>query len=144
MNYFREYIISVCAILALTSVASEILVDFSWSKYINLICAILFSVCLINPILSLVDGGFPAIDIKNESQPDNDYISENVSNEFSFRLADIIKSDVKEKFGDEIHISVRLTEDNKLCIIFNKPVRENIYDYIKEAYKPDTIRIFGE
>lgn len=144
MSYFKDYMISVCAILTITSVASEILVDFSWSKYIHLICGILFAVCLITPLLNAFDTGFSFSYPNFGPDKEKDYVFEEVKKDFSDRLCDTIRQDVKEKFHTDIQIDAELTYDNKIYIYYNKPVKEPIYDYIKETYKPNKIRILGE
>jgi len=144
MNYFRDYMMSVCAIIIITSVVSEILVDFSWSKYINLICGVLFAVCLINPlsdILSINVESFKLDYVENES--DVDFISENVRKEFSDSLSKKIHNDIKTEFNKDIKVYAGL-KDDKLYILISDFSDDNIVNYIQKEYKPHIIDAIGE
>ena len=144
MNYFKEYMMSVCAIIVITSVASEILVDFSWSKYINLICGVLFAVCLITPVSNLFNIDVSSLEfdyIKLDS--DSDYISENVQKEFSDNLSKKIQSDIKNEFNKNINVRAGLCGE-KLQIVLSDATDKNIIEYITREYRPYMIKILGE
>lgn len=143
MSYFREYMMSVCAIMIITSVASEILVDFAWSKYINLICGVLFVLCLISPVSGLLNADFNIhLSDYSEEISDTDYISENVKKEFLHSLRAKIKNDVKQKFGITIDIEVSLVDD-KIYILLDNTTKKSIIKYIREEYRPDVIKTVG-
>ena len=135
--------ISVCAILILSSAASEILVDFSWSKYINIICGILFAVCLFNPVMNIFDK-----DIKIDYQEENiqsaeNYIEDNVEKEFSSALTSEIIRDVQSAFDTTVSLKAVLKDKSRIEIYFLSPVKDDIYVYIKKKYNPDKIHIVG-
>lgn len=143
MNYFKEYMLSVCAIIMLTSVLSEILVDVSWSKYINLICGILFAVCLFNPLTNL----FERKPVFGYMEPEipyiaKDFVEENVKKEFSLSLSEMINKDIKTRFNINTTVSAGVSEDG-IYIIFDKNANRDVVEYVKREYKPDIIKISG-
>lgn len=144
MNYFKDYMVSVCVIIILTSLASEILVDVSWSKYINLICGILFAVCLFNPVSELTDIKLNLSENINEKNIADDYVSYNFRKQASENLSRFISDDIKAVFDYNIDVYAELTDEGRIYLVFTKPLKENIYDYIKETYKPYKISISGE
>ena len=73
-----------------------------------------------------------------------DYIYSNTLSQFSEKLRETIKHDVKNKFGHSDEVSVQITEDNKLHIFFHTPIKNEVFQYINETYKPDKIHLAKE
>jgi len=143
MIYYKEYMISVCAILILSSAASEILVDFSWSKYINIICGILFAVCLFNPVMSIFDKEIKIDYQEDDVQSAKNYIEDNVEKEFSSALTSEIIRDVQSAFDTTVSLKAVLKDKSRIEIYFFSPAKDDIYVYIKKKYNPDKIHIVG-
>lgn len=142
MLYFKEYMVSVSAVLIFSVFVTEIMTDVSWNKYLNFICGILFIITILSPIKNFSDVGFlKNIIYDKESSKHIDYTENEIRAEFNTRLKKIIKEDIKNTFSKEIELDIVLNNDSTIKIILYSNVTDDIYEYIKDNYKPDIIQL---
>ncbi len=141
MQYFREYMISISAVLVFSVFITEIMVDVSWNKYVNFACGILFIITALSPVKPLFQKDFMFFSANDEDEKSTDYVLNEVIDTFSIKLEEVIKEDVKTSFSKDIDVDIILSDDSRLEIIVHTLITDDIYEYIENKYKPHAIHI---
>ena len=131
MLYFREYMISISAVLVFSVFVTEIMVDISWNKYVNFACGILFIITALSPVKLLLLDDFNMNSAYNKNKKNVDYIHDEIISSFSMNLEKTIKEDIKKTFSKDINIDIMLSDDSQLVITVYSSITDEMYKHLK-------------
>lgn len=148
----KAYIISIAVATVISAVVSMITPE-KWSKYVSVVTGLVVTVCIAQPIMSLVHADvfeeFTYSAARNRSEGEK-VLYEKIKTELEKRIADDAKQRLKTEFGKtcEAQAGVTMTENGevagvKIINIYGDKIDAVAIGRLREVYGAEEVKYIG-